>query len=224
MAVAQDGEATSVDRTSSSTRTLSHTSAGSNRVAIVTMCVLDGAGLQATYPQYGGLSMTEVTTGPTIAGISGRVRMFYIINPPTGSTTININFDASTNGPIGVSSYNGVDTSNPIRGHNQATGTDTTPTVVVSSAVGDMVVDAVSLAQLLTNAGADQTENYQSLGGGDDHGSSYEVGAASVTMSWTGGSANWAILAASLRAFGGGGGGDLNVLIGEPITGSSVLN
>lgn len=208
MAVAHDGESNIVARQATATTwTISgKTTAGSNRCGV--FLFMAGFAPAAGYPTWGGSVMTA---GPTVARGSAVIRAYVIAAPPTSASNVVTQWEggAPADGPYAIASFNGVDQTTPIRGGsgNTATGTSTTPSVAITSQTGDMVIDAVDLAQLLTAAGAGQTEIGQSLGGSEEFGASYEAGASTVTMSWSGNSAAWSILGFSLAASGGGGGG-----------------
>lgn len=202
--VAHDGEAIVSHRGSATTITLAgKTTAGTERLAILRFgsSVAPAAG----YPQYGGNTMTSI--GSVVIGAQ-TIYAYYYINPPTTATDTVIQWagGASSGLAFGVTSYNGVDQTTPIRtsSFNSATGSGTTPTINISSATGDMVLDAMDVLQLISSVGADQTSELESLGGSDEFGLSRQDGAASVTMSWTSGSASWVTLGFSLQAAGAG--------------------
>jgi hypothetical protein len=206
MAAAHDGETNRFERFSSSaswTISTNKTTAGSDRVAIVTL----HSGLAPNTLTYDGVSILGNLLGSgALFGGGINQRMYYVVAPPTAASVIAATFAGPTSGVLGCSSYNGVDQSNPIRDHDGATGSGSTPTITLTGCVaGDMVVDGSCVTNLSDPDGS-QTSNYESLGGSDESGSSREAAAGtSVTMSWTG-SGNWAIYAACLQAAGGGGG------------------
>lgn len=201
MAVAFDGEAILSGRhASSSTWTISgKTTAGSDRVGIVRFM----GNATFTSITWGGVAMTEIGT---VTRGSLVIRSYAIVDPPTSASDIVINFVAPGAGPYAVTSYNGVDQADPIGDVQTATGTGTTPTVDVSSAADDMVLDAMDVANVISSVGANQTAEYlDTTGSSDRFGASREAGAATVTMSWTVSSGAWSTMGFSLNAAGDAG-------------------
>lgn len=206
MAVAHDAEADlSGDQTASATWTISgKTTAGSNRVGIVRFNYAATATL--TGVTWNGSAMTEVPLSSVTSG-SRTNKSFYIVDPPTASSDIVISFSAGT--PAGeylVTSYNEADTASPIGDVQTATGTSTTPSVDVTSASGDMVLDWMVIANTITSVGDSQTSEFiDTTGGSYRVGGSREAGAATVTMSWTVGSGAWGTSGFSINQAAAGG-------------------
>ncbi|MDQ3195170.1 MAG: hypothetical protein M3Q32_02020 [Pseudomonadota bacterium] len=191
----------------------SHTvGAGSNRVLIVGISIDRTTMVNViSSVTYGGTTLTNI--GNT-AGSSNtmRISLWRLVNPAVG--TANVVVTPSINNikyVAGAVSYFGVDQTTPLGSFAAATGGSGTPTVNVSSAANDLVVDVVAVGDaLLGNSiapGAGQTQRYNIntatiLGGGMIGAGSTEPGAATVTMSWTqNGSLNgrWAIGAVALK-------------------------
>jgi hypothetical protein len=101
----------------------------------------------------------------------------------------------------GATNWTGVFQSEPLRNATTATGASTAPSVTVTSATNDVVVDIVASAgNETTTEGSGQTARFDTAGASITGSGSSEAGAASVVMSWTlGVSQNWATTAASLR-------------------------
>jgi hypothetical protein len=118
------------------------------------------------------------------------------VNPPsTGGYT---EYDVAILSKNGVHQTNDFSTSAAT-----ANGSGTTPTVDVSSAAGELVIDACTFGGNQSAMGAGQTErrlHATSTG----QGVSEEAGAATVTMSWTQSSADWVIAAVALEPSAGG--------------------
>lgn len=210
MAVAFDGETIlAAHSASASSHTVTgKTTAGSDRVGVVRIKVttpeFDNGGTTVTW---GGVSMTQIGSGAKVAsGTAGGVRAYRIVNPPTGASNIVIT-PAAGNSAVGyiVSSYSGVDQTTPVGTPATDTGSSTTPTVDVSAATDDMVLDMVTAAAPFSGSGGGQT-----IEGTPTDGSSYvargsrEAGATTVTMSHTISSANWATIGFALKAAGAG--------------------
>jgi hypothetical protein len=152
---------------------------------------------------HAGNAMTAVTTAAFTNPI--RTQQFYIVNPTTGTNDVVVQFSA---GPltdaIVITACSGVDTADPIRAFNSATGTSTAPTVTVADVVaGDVVLDmfGTDIAASDPTEGANQTVLHKGnvlneLG----YGSSQQAGADGGVMSWTTAlSEDWAIQAVAIK-------------------------
>lgn len=203
VAALHDGEANLTGRLpSSSTHTLSgKTTAGANRLGVLRFM---SSHAPTSAPTWGGNAMTLVGTVPRGAQT---IRAYRIVDPPTTSSDIEIVLAGPVQIPYIVSSYNGVDQTTPIGDVQSAEGTGTTPTVDVSSAADNLVLDAMDVANVISSVGAGQTAEFlDTVGSVDRFGGSREAGASTVTMSWTVSSGAWSILAFELNAASGGGG------------------
>jgi hypothetical protein len=140
---------------------------------------------------------------------------FTLVAPATGTNTLAITLSGTAFGIRGGGvSFTGVDQSTPTGACATATGNSTTPSVDVSSAVGEIVIDHVVMANagsLAAHASQDEEYNGSDGSGNADMGSSTEAGAPTTTMSWLSGSGAWAIngfgvkpvaAAASMRTLG----------------------
>lgn len=207
MAVAHDGEANLTGRQSSADPwTLSgKTTAGANRFGVFRFMVTTG-GLAAD-PTWGGVTMTLI--GSKVFG-GKTIYAYGLIAPPTASSSIVLDLTGPLEGPYAVTSYNGVHQTTPTTGFASNNGTSTTPTVDVTSATGQLVLDAMDATNIISSVGGGQTSEYlDTTGGSDRFGASREAGAGTVTMSWTIGSASWATLAFALQEPAGGGGSSI---------------
>jgi hypothetical protein len=151
------------------------------------------------------VDLTEVGSA---SGGGRTVKLFRIVNPPESASDIVFEFSAPVAMGYIASSYNGVDQDTPCENTITATGSGPTASVTITSAAGNLVIDAVtcagpSVAPIdITQEGSDVTD-----GGSYTMGAGRDDGAASVVMSWDlSSSVAWAIIATSLRASGGGGG------------------
>jgi hypothetical protein len=168
------------------------TTAGSNRIAIVHVGVGDGggSGTGVSSVTYGGV---DITANLAVAQSTAHsyAAIYYLVNPPAGATDIVVNFTAPSFGDCAVASFNGVDQVSPIRNTNSATATSNTASTSVTSASGDMVVDAIAAtgASVAFTAGAGQTQLVGfSVGDNQGDGSYKAATSASTTMTWTAGS------------------------------------
>lgn len=181
----------------------SHTVAsGTQRALIVGISVYDSSlAYNAWTVHFGTQEMSLVKfqkNGDTLS-----TTMWVLVNPTVQTANIVATFAASVDGIVGgASNYTGVYQSEPLRNATSSIGSDTAPTVTVTSATNDVVVDNLASAGAeTTTEGASQTARWDTASGSTVTGSgSEEAGAASVVMSWTlGASQDWATCAASLR-------------------------
>ena len=187
----------------SSTPTLTHVVNGGENLLVAALGVwyyADGGGARMSVPtaSYSGSSMTLII-GST-GGSGGRmgVHVFYLANPPAGSTTIQFTYSSACFYSIAGMSFAGVDTASPY--HNQAistVGTSGTLSTTVGSSAGEVplggivgmnpsqcdtgaagMIEIVSRAQVTSGLNHIQEVHYKSAGD------------AASTMAWvTGGNA-----------------------------------
>ena len=201
MAIAYDNAAsTSSSANVASLTTASWTIAGSDRILMAG--VMSGAGtpVSPNAVKWGGSGGTDLTQkGSTLTFETyGRLSQWYLVAPTAESNTLYCSWASNQDETaLGGASYTGVDQTTP---HGtQATATNDaasqTPTVNVTSAAGELVVDVAAVLDILGSrttfvADAGQTERVKIANVGgiayESFGMSEEAGAASVTMSWTG--------------------------------------
>lgn len=173
---------------------------GSNRVGIVAVGGVSFGTNGVSGVTWNGVAMTLVDQlKPDMAA-----SLWYIVNPPTASSTVTITFDGLWQGYGIVASYQDVDQVTPIGTAAKTSGTGSTASLSVTSATGELVVDALGYYSLVPTVGSGQTQvGNGSNAGGDRWGAhSYESGAASVTMDWTGSGSVWSIVGVSLKPAG----------------------
>ena len=177
----------------------SHTVSGNNRLLIVGVSIRNGGGQTVLDPDgvtYGAQSLTKI--GAIDNGTNVRVEMWYLVAPLTGTDTVTVTLAASATARFaaGAISLTNVDQGTPIIGGlTSNTGNDDSPTVAVSSASGELVVDTLaSMNDSEATAGAGQDRQWSPTTVSVRGAGSTEPGAASVNMSWTLGTASqWAI-------------------------------
>jgi hypothetical protein len=188
-----------------SSLTFAHTvGAGSDRVLWVGVHTRDG-NTAVSNVTYGGTPFTRV--GSIVAGGGqNRSEIWQLLSPAVGTANIVVTLSAAKNVAAGAVSFFGVDQSTPVGSLASGSGNSTTANVTVSSAAGEVVLDAVSANgdAISLTAGAGQTQRYNTgtgtAGGNVRAGGSTEQGAPTVTMSWTlGASKPWSIFAVSIR-------------------------
>lgn len=193
--------------------TFSHTvGSGSNRILIVGVSIDRTSTVSVINTvTYGGTALTNIGNTTSTSSVM-RISLWRLVSPAVGTANVVVTpvGGNSTDFVAGATSYRGVDQTTPLGTFAEATGGSGTPTVNVSSATNELVVDAVAVdGALLGNSiseGAGQTERYNVntaglLGGGMIGAGSTEPGAATVTMSWTQNGLNgrWAIGAVPLK-------------------------
>ncbi len=186
---------------------LSHTTApGSDRAMYIFVSLPNHAiGFEDIPIKYGASQFfTQVGTGadhPT--STSPRVGIWRLLAPAVGTAIVSVTIDGVNNqgGVLAVVTLTGVNQSTPDGGLATATGSDAAPTVVVTSAKGELVIDAVSTKnEVVTGVGSGQTQRWNTGIDTAEGAGSTEPGAASVTMDWALGlSADWAHAAVSIK-------------------------
>jgi len=177
-----------------SSLTFSHTCTGTNRALVVGI----SATQDVTNVTYAGVALTFQRVDID-ASYSFRTEIWAMAAPASGANNVVITLAAAGDVVGGAESVTGAHQTTPFSGATGATATSTTPSVTVTSAANDMVVDTVMSLFALT-VGAGQTQRWNTSIAGLFGAGSTEPGAASVTMSWTMASDSWAISAVNVKA------------------------
>mgnify|MGYP003532056547 FL=1 len=181
-----------------------HTCSGSDRALCVNVHIYD-SGDSPTGVTYNGVALSFI--GSASNG-QYSVYQFYLIAPASGANTVSV----TLSGPVfdvGVSvvSMTGVHQSTAIGTSASASGSDTTPTVDVSSAVSDLVLDGLVMVHSGTlSVGAGQTARVNAVTGNAfiKYASSTEDGASTTTMSWSNTTSQaWAIMSTPFKSSSG---------------------
>lgn len=189
-----------------------HTCTGSDRVLIVTAGALGFPPAAAiTGITYAGVAMTQAwsVAHTQVDSLEMVSEGWYLIAPATGSNNVVVSFNSADELWASATSFTGADQSVPLGTPVTGQAASVTPSVTVSSAPGEIVIDGLRAGQPTITVGAGQTSrneqeniNFSSAGG-----SSTEPGAASVTMSWSlgaGGYGNfWALGAVAVKPVSG---------------------
>lgn len=157
-------------------------------------------------PTIGGVSTTRIETKQSSTAQAGE--LFYLLAPGSGSLSVSVDWDAvPLTYVLTVVTCDDVHQSSPIYDSNVATGASgTTITVDCTSAVGQLVVDfaaADTNSTLTTGAGQTNIDQDSADGGALVAGSSYEDGAATVTMSHTITDDDWSTFCVALNVASG---------------------
>ena len=170
----------------------SHTiGVGNNRILVVGVTIRPS--YYVTGVTYGGFSLTK------LADVSldtyARGEMWFLVNPPTGTNDVSISVSGDT--PIigGATSWNGVNQASPFGTVFNNTGSgsfcplipSSCPTVTVSSASGEVVIDVLSIDEnnVVVTEGAGQTLRWNRAPFDKRGAGSSQPGASYVTISLT---------------------------------------
>lgn len=177
------------DSNSTGNLSWSHSCAGTNRLLFVIAKTTNDTG--APTATYNSVGMTQAWTNTQ--GVY-RSTGFYLVAPATGSNTVAITTDGNNNAG-GAVSFTGAHQTVPIGIPNTNAGAfSDAPTVDISAATGDIVIDGLTMGTSSLTVGSGQTERINNVQFGTTLGSSIEAGATTVTMSWSAGaSQSWTI-------------------------------
>lgn len=188
------------------------TTSGSNLALVVGVGVgaRPDTGL-ALSVSYNSVAMTSVGLAHANNTNHGFVQMFCLAAPASGTHTVAVNLSGGTADLIGGSiSFTGANQSSPCGNAATAYSSGTSVSVAVTSAVGDMVVDAVGTGTSISTS--NQTlrwlENLNPNTADGNAAQSTAPGASSVTMGYTGSNDYWAIVGVDVVAASGSTGGN----------------
>jgi hypothetical protein len=164
------------------------------------------ASVTVTNVTYAGTNITSNLIGTATNAGNCAVSLYYMLNPPNASNNVSVTLSGNTWFVIAASSYFGVHQTTTFGTFNSASGNSAAASVNVSSASGELVVDAMALQDDSLGGTADspQVERWGDwtvvgANGINNYGST-KAGAASTTMSWTlSGSSYWAFGAVTLK-------------------------
>src|SRR2546427_11529933 len=129
--------------------------------------------------------MTKISE---VTGGSDKVSIWKLVTPAPGANNVVVTLSALTNVKAGATSWTNVDQTTPVGTAATNTGSSNFPSVTVASAAEEVVHDTIGANvdqdELAVTADAGQTERWN-IRTSHTGGGSTEVGAASVTMSWT---------------------------------------
>ena len=148
---------------------------------------IDGLGAGVSRVTYGGVALTQV--GRTAGNHA--VEIWRLVAPTVGTANVVINFGGTTAASAGATTFNGVNQVTPTGTYAGASGSSGLASVAVTSAVGDLVIDAEYWRSDAGTygVGTGQTLAWSALNVTNRGYSSTEAGAASVTMTSTASSA-----------------------------------
>ncbi|HSX28216.1 MAG TPA: hypothetical protein VLF60_02090 [Candidatus Saccharimonadales bacterium] len=182
--------------------TWNHTCTGSNLLLVVGVGVGSGLATTTTSVTYNSVSMTSAGKVYSDNQTDGYVELFYLAGPATGSNAVVVTCSVAKDLTGGSMSFTGVDQSTPVTNAVTAFGTGTAPSVTVTSASGNVVIDAAVSGSAFSSSG--QTlrwnKNLNVTSGAGNSAQSTANGASSVTMSYTTPSDWWGIVGANIVA------------------------
>ena len=226
MAIALDSRNTGATSTSASTLSWSHTvgSGLSNSILVVGSGEGNGSNnnVSSVVWDSGG---ANTALSNTINGTAARkndtasqcwAELWYLLSPAAGTKTIKVTYGGTIGGGTGSESWSGVDQTTPFNAASPQVANGNSPTqpsITVTSAAGEQVIDAVvdneNTVDTLAVGGGHTTYAVHNPGSANvAMGGADAAGAATVTMSWSGVtlSAPWAQVAVSMKPDAGGGG------------------
>lgn len=203
--VAFDAASSATRTATGTTLSVSHTFGGSNRAALINVTYFANPSQVASSLTIGGSSTGVTLVHEDSDGVNGNAAKRHVVYravaPASGAQTVLFTAAGDmVDGAIEVVSLTGVDQTTPVGTAAIAEGSSTAPSVNVTSASGELVVDAVCsffpAANVTTDASQTQRVENESWGGNDAIAAmSTEAGAGTVTMSHTlGSSADWSIV------------------------------
>jgi hypothetical protein len=196
--------------TTATTVSWSHTvGAGSNRILIVGVSIVDTSENSVSSINYGGSALTRIgTRNRNAGGYYYYTEMWYLLSPANGTNTITVNISNSASIAAGAASFAGVNLSSPLGTFVSANANNSAPTVNATTVAGDMVIDTLTTIgnSTITTVGANQTIRWNPAPGGGagwarGSGSTELATGGTTTMSWSGSSSsNWTIGAVPIHA------------------------
>lgn len=198
-----------VDATSSgaiasgASMTISHTTGtGSNRLMLVGVSRGNGGVSSITYA---GQALSLVGSR-TISDVN--VLLYAMINPPSGTANVIVNFSpsATIGANVGVTTFSDVDVSAPFGVVTSASGATNSFSLTFPSATGELAYTVTCSKGASVTPGAGVTELYDRQSGVMNGAAGIMAGAASVNMAWTSTVGdNWAIIGISIKPASSGG-------------------
>lgn len=181
----------------------SHTTSGADRLLLVLTMVVDTIDTVSSVT-YNSVGLTAIPSFATANGLY-RVAGHYLVAPATGANTVSVSVTGGVNdfGAMAIS-FTGAHQTVPLGTAANATGSSTTPSVNVSSAADEIVVDMLNIVHSgALTVGAGQTQRVSDIGpnGFAKYAGSTEPGSATTTMSWShpSSSQTWAIGAVPVK-------------------------
>lgn len=156
--------------------------------------------------------LVERASNSSCGGGQCGAEVWHLTNPATGVQSVSATLSGSSQVVLGAMTYAGVDGTTPVGTAVPGSGSSATPSVVTTTAVGDVVAGCLTIINAGSSpsltGGTSAYVNYDP--GGFIHGAGGELTASgtSTPYPWTYGSAQaYALVGVPLRSAGSGGGG-----------------
>lgn len=198
MALALDAVAS--DKANGTSVTFSHTCTGTGTTGVLYVIVGERFASAVTGVTYNGVAMTQISYNDPGANLVV-CKVFRLLTPATGAHNVVVTASTARNLACTSLSFTGADQTTPDGAVvNSNGGSSTAISDAVTSATGEIVVDAAvimentaSAATLTVGSGQTSRSNQEQVSGGNGlvAAASTEAGAASVTMSWTASAASY---------------------------------
>ncbi|MEM2768152.1 MAG: hypothetical protein QXQ47_07590, partial [Candidatus Bathyarchaeia archaeon] len=184
------------------------TGTGDDRILLVTVDIFrsNGAPTTITNVTYDGIPLTQVATALCSTDPQVRSYVFLLVNPPSGTKTVKVDFASPTLAIGGSVTYANVNQTNPIIAYNTNTGSGTSQSVSLTASGSYSKMLYGHLATYRTNSydvseGSGQANRWaQTSQNHKGRGSDKSVTSGSITMSWsTSKAVSWVSIAVLLQ-------------------------
>ncbi len=188
--VTVDATSTGTTPSFASSDTVSHTTAGSDRLMLVGISFGQDKGDSVSSVTYNGTSLSLVGARDNSIPLSSRVEIWSLVAPDTGMHDVVVNYSGTNHigATIGVMTFNGVDQATALRSFSSSEGDSTAPSTNVSSATDEVVFGVLALdhnADIDLVPGGGQTEHWDLWRDKATGGGTTESGAPTVVTSWS---------------------------------------
>jgi hypothetical protein len=182
---------------------------GANRLLVVVVAnsSITAAASSVTSVTYNGTSMTSAGFRASNDQTAGGVHMFYLVNPDSGNNTVLVTVNTASDIEAGSVSFSNVNQNSPVRNFTSNVGDSTSPSLTISSATNNMVVDGTSSGGTFSASSQTQrwNRNQNQATAGGNGASSTAAGASSVNMGYTAVIDWWAVVGLDVVVAGGSG-------------------
>ena len=126
MAIAYDNSSSVYNGTATTSQTLSHTTAGSDRILVVSTRTYDGNTI--TGVTYNGVAMSEVGTAQAFASNTDRHRTWILVNPASGANNVVVSLSSALRIEVYAISFTGAAQTGQPDNNNQTNGNSSSAT------------------------------------------------------------------------------------------------
>ena len=167
--------------------TIAHTlGTGSNLVLVVLLALDDGVEADAVTWDSDGVNESLTQLGERDNAGDNHVEIWFLVDPSVATGSSEIFVDTPTKGQNGAGVITFLGALAPENFVSDAQGTaGIGPLSPANVGADDMVVDTLATTGGSLTVGANQTEIYNTAGGGDQHAASYQDGVDGAAMDWS---------------------------------------